>query len=106
MATAPETDSTAPTESPTALRSLVPEDLLERSPGCPFDPAPGLAARRGRGAVQTVDLRNGARAFLVTGFDEAREVLADARFSTRVDRTLMRGRSAALGPLMPECASR
>lgn len=82
MATAPETDSTAPTESPTALRSLVPEDLLERSPGCPFDPAPGLAARRGRGAVQTVDLRNGARAFLVTGFDEAREVLADARFSS------------------------
>ncbi|MEQ3552130.1 cytochrome P450 [Pseudonocardia nematodicida] len=71
----------APTDSPTALRSLVPEDLLQREPACPFDPAPGLAARRGGGAVQPVDLRNGARAFLVTGFDEARAVLADARFS-------------------------
>ncbi|ALL77727.1 MULTISPECIES: cytochrome P450 [unclassified Pseudonocardia] len=75
-------DSTAPTESATAMRSLVPEDLLERSPRCPFDPAPGLAARRGGGAVQTVDLRNGARAFLVTGFEEARQVLADPRFSS------------------------
>ncbi|OSY42914.1 MULTISPECIES: cytochrome P450 [Pseudonocardia] len=74
-------ENTTATDSPIALRSLVPEDLLERTPSCPFDPAPGLAARRGAGAVQPVELRNGARAFLVTGFDEAREVLADSRFS-------------------------
>lgn len=79
-AAAPGTTDT--TGSPVGLRSIVPEDLLERPPGCPFDPAPGLAARRGGGAVQTVELRNGARAFLVLGFEEAREVLADTRFSS------------------------
>lgn len=81
------TDAAAPgttdtTGSPVGLRSIVPQDLLERPPGCPFDPAPGLAARRGGGAVQTVELRNGARAFLVLGFEEARAVLADTRFSS------------------------
>ncbi|MBW0102232.1 cytochrome P450 [Pseudonocardia sp. KRD291] len=81
MSTDATPDATAPESSPTALRSLVPTDLLERPSGCPFDPAPGLAARRGGGAVQPLELLNGARAFLVTGFDEAREVLADARFS-------------------------
>lgn len=81
------TDAAAPgttdtTGSPVGLRSIVPQDLLERPPGRPFDPAPGLAARRGGGAVQTVELRNGARAFLVLGFEEARAVLADTRFSS------------------------
>ncbi|MET0190682.1 MAG: cytochrome P450 [Pseudonocardia sediminis] len=75
------TPDTTPESSPVAMRSLVPTELLDRPSGCPFDPAPGLAARRGEGAVQPLDLLNGARAFLVTGFDEAREVLADARFS-------------------------
>jgi cytochrome P450 len=70
-----------PTESPTKLRRLMPAELLERSADRPFDPPPGLAERRGRGAVQPVDLHNGARAWMVTGFDEARTVLADSRFS-------------------------
>jgi cytochrome P450 len=87
MSSPMSTDAAAPgttdtTGSPVGLRSIVPEDLLERPPGCPFDPAPGLAARRGGGAVQTVELRNGARAFLVLGFEEARAVLADTRFSS------------------------
>lgn len=74
-------DATAPEHSPTELRSIVPTELLERRSGCPFDPAPGLAERRGRGAVQPLELANGARSFLVTGFDEARQVLGDQRFS-------------------------
>ncbi|WP_226351011.1 cytochrome P450 [Pseudonocardia sp. ICBG601] len=87
MSSPMSTDAAAPgttdtTGSPVGLRSIVPQDLLERPPGCPFDPAPGLAARRGGGAVQTVELRNGARAFLVLGFEEARAVLADTRFSS------------------------
>lgn len=68
--------------SPTGIRRLAPADLLDRSPACPFDPAPGFHARRGRGTVQPLRLANGADAFLVTGFDEAREVLADVRFSS------------------------
>lgn len=74
-------DSTAPEDSATGMRRLVPATLLDRRPGCPFDPAPGLVERRGEGPVQPLALLNGAHAFLVTGFDEAREVLADARFS-------------------------
>jgi cytochrome P450 len=68
-------------DSPTAMRRLLPADLLERRGECPFDPAPGLRARRGGPPVQPLPLLNGARAVLVTGFDEARTVLSDARFS-------------------------
>ncbi|WP_326643327.1 cytochrome P450 [Nonomuraea fuscirosea] len=60
-----------------AMRRILPTDLVERG-RCPFDPPPGL---RGQGAIRPVDLLNGARAWLVTGFDEARTVLSDARFS-------------------------
>ncbi|MFP5069945.1 cytochrome P450 [Pseudonocardia nantongensis] len=80
--TGPSPGEPAPAAAPTALRRLVPDELLDRAPGCPFDPAPGLAARRGDGPVQRLELRGGATAYLVTGFDEAREVLADARFSS------------------------
>lgn len=83
MSAAPE-PTAAPEQggAPVALRRLMPEDLLDRSAGRPFDPAPGLAGRRGGGAVQPLPLLNGARAWLVTGFDEARTVLADPRFSS------------------------
>ncbi|MFD2348545.1 hypothetical protein ACFSTC_02825 [Nonomuraea ferruginea] len=54
--------------------------MLERG-RCPFDPPPGLRERRGQGAVQPLPLRNGAQAWLVTGFEEARTVLSDPRFS-------------------------
>ncbi|MFC6558848.1 cytochrome P450 [Nonomuraea cavernae] len=54
--------------------------MVERG-RCPFDPPPGLRERRGQGAVQPLRLLNGARAWLVTGFEEARTVLSDPRFS-------------------------
>lgn len=41
----------------------------------------GLTRRRTGGPVQPLSLLNNAPAWLVTGFDEAREVLADTRFS-------------------------
>jgi len=68
------------TRSPTEMRRLLEADMVERG-GCPFDPPPGLRRRRGQGAVQPLKLRNGAPAWLVTGLDEARAVLADPRFS-------------------------
>ncbi|MER6507338.1 cytochrome P450 [Nonomuraea sp. NPDC001636] len=70
----------SPGAGPTALRRILPADLVERG-GCPFDPPPGLRERRGQDRVRAVELLNGARAWLVTGFDEARTVLSDARFS-------------------------
>lgn len=73
-------DDASPSSSPTAMQQIIPADLLERGK-CPFDPPPGLLERRGGGPVQPLPLANGALAWLVTGFDEARTVLADPRFS-------------------------
>ncbi|SDK38995.1 Cytochrome P450 [Nonomuraea maritima] len=67
----------SPSVSTTGMRRILPVDMVERG-RCPFDPPPGL---RGEGAVRPLDLLNGARAWLVTGFEEARTVLSDARFS-------------------------
>ncbi|AQZ61467.1 cytochrome [[Actinomadura] parvosata subsp. kistnae] len=63
--------------STATMRRILPADLVERGRD-PFSPPPGL---RGHGPVREVELLNGARAWLVTGFDEARTVLADPRFS-------------------------
>ncbi|MEV4376655.1 cytochrome P450 [Streptosporangium sp. NPDC049644] len=70
----------SPGAAPTAMRRVLPADMVERG-RCPFDPPSGLRQRRGQGAVQPLRLLNGAQAWLVTGFDEARTVLADTRFS-------------------------
>jgi cytochrome P450 len=73
-----------PPETPAALRRLLPADMVERV-GYPFAPPPGLLrGRRGGGAVQPLELANGAPGWLVTGMAEARTVLGDARF--RSDR--------------------
>ncbi|GAA3621495.1 cytochrome P450 [Nonomuraea rosea] len=75
------TDSSVTDESASvstaAMRRILPAEMVERGRN-PFDPPPGL---RGQGAVRPLDLLNGAQAWLVTGFDEARTVLSDARFS-------------------------
>ncbi|MEJ2864098.1 cytochrome P450 [Actinomycetospora sp. OC33-EN07] len=95
-----DTTDTA-TSSPTAMRGVMPADLLERDARCPFDPAPGLVARRDGDPVQPLPLANGARAWLVTGFDEARAVLADSRFSNdrirHPDATQMTAEQASSG---------
>lgn len=67
--------------SPTAMRRLLPDDLVERG-RCPFDPPAGLRERRGRGSVLPLTLANGADVWLVTGAEEARAVLGDPRFSS------------------------
>ncbi|WP_442938965.1 cytochrome P450 [Nonomuraea sp. K271] len=51
--------------------------MVERG-RCPFDPPAGL---RDKSAVRRLELLNGAPAWLVTGFEEARTVLSDSRFS-------------------------
>jgi cytochrome P450 len=52
---------------------------LERG-ACPFDPPPAL---RGRSAVEPLTYPDGSSGWLVTGYDEARAVLADTRMSAR-----------------------
>ncbi|MBB6553687.1 cytochrome P450 [Nonomuraea rubra] len=75
-----QTDGRRVTESPTGIRRMLPADLVDRG-GCPFDPPPGVRQRRGQGAVQPLQLLNGAPTWMVTGLHEARAVLADPRFS-------------------------
>ncbi|MGW0803350.1 cytochrome P450 [Nonomuraea sp. NPDC002799] len=81
MATPSERSEKRVTESPTQMRRMLPADMVERG-GCPFDPPSGLRERRDQGAVQSIELLNGAPAWLVTGLQEARAVLADPRFSS------------------------
>ncbi|WP_236666960.1 MULTISPECIES: cytochrome P450 [unclassified Nonomuraea] len=67
----------SPNVSPTMMRRILPADMVERG-RCPFDPPAGL---RDKSAVRRLELLNGAPAWLVTGFEEARTVLSDSRFS-------------------------
>ncbi|MFE3175765.1 cytochrome P450 [Amycolatopsis sp. NPDC059090] len=57
----------------------------ERAAGQPFDPPPGLAELRGKNPLSRLDYPDGHAGWLVTGHALAREVLADRRFSARVE---------------------
>ncbi|MER7924248.1 cytochrome P450 [Streptomyces sp. NPDC096057] len=48
---------------------------------CPFDPPPAYTAAARESAVSRATLPDGTACWLVTGYDEVRAVLADARFS-------------------------
>lgn len=75
--------------SPLIFRRPFPPELLERGQ-CPFDPPGALGRLDEQAPVSRIELRNGAPAWLVTGYEQARSVLADARFSS----DLVRHRSA------------
>ena len=49
---------------------------------CPFDPPAVLDRCEGRATVSPVALLNGRTVWVVTGFDQARTVLSDRRFSS------------------------
>ncbi|MEU6131777.1 cytochrome P450 [Saccharopolyspora sp. NPDC047091] len=63
------------------LRRPLPPELVQRG-DVPFDPPAGLDRLRANGPVAPITLLNGARAWLVTGYREAREALGDTRFSS------------------------
>ncbi|GAA4920207.1 hypothetical protein GCM10023204_28560 [Actinomycetospora succinea] len=50
--------------------------------GCPFDPPAGLRAVHDEGPIAPVTLTNGARTWVVTGYEEARTIFGDTRFSS------------------------
>jgi cytochrome P450 len=62
------------------MRLPMPPELLERG-SCPFDPPVALQEMRAQAPVSTVTLLNGTTVWMVTGYDEARTVLSDPRFS-------------------------
>jgi cytochrome P450 len=53
---------------------------MERTPGCPFDPPPELAKLP---PMARLDYPDGHAGWLATGYEAARVVLSDPRFSTR-----------------------
>ncbi|MFC4563639.1 cytochrome P450 [Nocardiopsis mangrovi] len=59
-----------------------------RRPGCPFDPPAELTDARRHGPISRYTFPGGEPGWLITGYDLARSVLADPRFSSR--KELMR----------------
>ncbi|WP_433211140.1 cytochrome P450 [Microtetraspora malaysiensis] len=59
-----------------------------RRPGCPFDPPKELIDAREHGPISRFPFPDGHQGWLITGYDLARSVLADSRFSSR--KELMR----------------
>ncbi|MEW9551943.1 cytochrome P450 [Nonomuraea sp. NPDC050783] len=60
----------------------------ERRPGCPFDPPKELVEAREHGPISRFTFPDGHQGWVVTGYDLARSILADPRFSSR--RELMK----------------
>lgn len=74
------TESPTPTLTPTTTpRTAV--NLPSPYGSCPFDPPPAYVAAAREGAVTRAALPDGTAAWLVTGYEEVRAVLADPRFS-------------------------
>ncbi|MEU6795549.1 cytochrome P450 [Nonomuraea wenchangensis] len=59
-----------------------------RQPGCPFDPPKELIEARAQSPISRLPFPDGHQGWLVTGYDLARAILADPRFSSR--RELMK----------------
>ncbi|MBR7673845.1 cytochrome P450 [Streptomyces daliensis] len=57
----------------------------ERRPGCPFDPPAELIEARQHAPLSRFTHPGGQTGWLITGYDLARSVLADSRFSSRKD---------------------
>ncbi|TDD17981.1 cytochrome P450 [Nonomuraea diastatica] len=72
------------TESPHTVTTMP----TERRPGCPFDPPKELIEAREQSPISRLSFPDGHQGWLVTGYDLARSVLADPRFSSR--KELMR----------------
>ncbi|HWC84052.1 MAG TPA: cytochrome P450 [Pseudonocardiaceae bacterium] len=63
-------------------RRPLPPELLERGAEHPFDPPAARQRLRAESPVARVDLLNGAQAWMITGYAQARAVLADTRYSS------------------------
>ncbi|MGH3797427.1 MAG: cytochrome P450 [Pseudonocardiaceae bacterium] len=78
--TTADRSSVVPAPAETTMRLPLPPDLVERG-RCPFDPPVALERMREQAPVSPVTMLSGATIWMVTGYDEARTVLSDPRFS-------------------------
>ncbi|MCM2389942.1 cytochrome P450 [Streptomyces albipurpureus] len=62
--------------------------MLERRPGCPFDPPAELIEARQHGPISRFTFPGGIPGWVITGFDLVKSVLADSRFSARKELML------------------
>ncbi|HET9379836.1 MAG TPA: cytochrome P450 [Streptomyces sp.] len=85
MSSSTEVPATEPTPKAGPTRSVYrlpfPPGLTDRG-GCPFDPPALLTEYSERATVQPLDMTDGETSWLVTGYDEARTLLADPRLSS------------------------
>lgn len=80
----------------TTMRLPLPAELIQRG-RCPFDPPAALDRMREQASVSQVTMLNGDTVWMVTGYDDARRVLSDSRFSADMFR-----RGAMMQLDMPE----
>jgi cytochrome P450 len=59
----------------------IPDFPMPKATGCPFDPAPGLYAKRQEGSLTRVRLWDGSTPWLITGYAEQRATLAHPKVS-------------------------
>ncbi|WP_243795165.1 cytochrome P450 [Saccharopolyspora gloriosae] len=78
-------DRSAATDPDRLIQRPLPPEVLLRGED-PFAPPPGLDRLHAHGPVSQVELLNGARIWMVTGFAESRAVLTDDRFSADTHR--------------------
>ncbi|MFF4732265.1 cytochrome P450 [Streptomyces mirabilis] len=62
--------------------------MLERRPGCPFDPPAELLEARSHGPISRFTFPGDVPAYVITGYDQVRSILADPRFSARKELML------------------
>ncbi|TSB12474.1 cytochrome P450 [Streptomyces benahoarensis] len=79
MTTAPHTDPATTAPHPVAVPAT-------RAPGCPFDPAPAVDRAREEAPVVRATLWDGSPVWLVTRYQDVRDVLGDPRFSADARR--------------------
>ncbi|MEU2562095.1 cytochrome P450 [Streptomyces longispororuber] len=82
------------------------ELLNPADPAFARDPYPFYARLRERNPVARVELANGTHAWLVTGYEEARRVLADPRFSNVPARHAGRPRPPSAAERARQCLAR
>ncbi|UBU18219.1 cytochrome P450 [Nonomuraea gerenzanensis] len=70
------------------MTHTLPSMPTSRQPGCPFDPPKELIEAREHGPISRFPFPDGHQGWIVTGYDLARSILADPRFSSR--RELMK----------------
>ena len=76
-----ESSVVCPGRDDTVMRLPLPPELLQRG-YCPFDPPEALDRMRAQSTVSPVALLDGRTTWVVTGFEQARAVLSDRRFSS------------------------